>query len=210
MAKAKMKEKGLSQERLGEMLGKTQGAIAHWLNGRREPSIEDIAKIMEILNIRELSLHSDATVQETKPDKIEFVGMLKEGSVPVHGEAVMGVDGEFDMQENLAGYLQIFSPDPRAFSVRVKGDSMFPRITSGEFVVVEPGSAVCAGDDVFVRTTAGRNMIKRLGYHREGSYQLLSVNQQHPPLTIDEKDIDIIYFVAAIVKSSRYVETIPD
>ncbi|MGL9736392.1 MAG: helix-turn-helix domain-containing protein [Symbiopectobacterium sp.] len=47
MAKAKMKEKGLSQERLWEMLGKTQGAIAHWLNGRRELSIEDIAKIMD-------------------------------------------------------------------------------------------------------------------------------------------------------------------
>lgn len=205
LAKSKMKEKGLSQEKLGELLGKTQGAIAHWLNGRREPSIDDIANIMKILGISEISLHSDANVQERIKDDIEFAGVIKQGSIPVVGEAVMGIDGEFDMCEKLAGYLQIFSDDPKAFSVKVKGDSMFPRINAGEFVVVEPSSLVIAGDDVFVRTSEGKNMIKRLSYHRDGVYQLLSVNQQYPPLTIDEVDIEFIYFVAAIVKSSRFL-----
>ncbi|MDR5611273.1 S24 family peptidase [Arsenophonus sp.] len=208
MAKTKMKEKGLSQEKLGEILGKTQGAIAHWLNGRREPSIEDIAKIMKVLGISEINLNSDANVKEIKQDKIEFIGVLKEGSVPVVGEAMMGIDGEFDMSENLSGYLQIFSADPRAFSVRVKGDSMFPRINSGEFVVIEPSTSITAGDDVFVRTEQGKNMIKRLGYNREGTYQFLSINQQHPPLTMSEKEIEVVYFVAAIVKSSRYLDLI--
>ncbi|WP_339053943.1 LexA family transcriptional regulator [Arsenophonus endosymbiont of Crataerina pallida] len=208
LAKTKMKEKGLSQEKLGEILGKTQGAIAHWLNGRREPSIEDIAKIMKVLGISEINLNSDANVKEIKQDKIEFIGVLKEGSVPVVGEAMMGIDGEFDMSENLSGYLQIFSADPRAFSVRVKGDSMFPRINSGEFVVIEPSTSITAGDDVFVRTEQGKNMIKRLGYNREGTYQFLSINQQHPPLTMSEKEIEVVYFVAAIVKSSRYLDLI--
>ncbi|MFS1539523.1 MAG: S24 family peptidase [Candidatus Phlomobacter fragariae] len=208
LAKTKMKEKGISQEKLGEILGKTQGAIAHWLNGRREPSIEDIAKIMKIIGIYEINLNSDASVQEVKQDNIEFMEILKEGSVPVVGEAVMGIDGEFDMSENLAGYLQIFSADPKAFSVRVKGDSMFPRINSGEFVVIEPNLSIAAGDDVFVRTEQGKNMIKRLGYHREGTYQFLSINQQHPPLTVDENEIEVLYFVAAIVKSSRYLDLI--
>ncbi|MGM1179030.1 helix-turn-helix domain-containing protein, partial [Serratia marcescens] len=37
----------VTQERLAEHLGKTQGAIGHWLNGRREPGVDDIAKIMK-------------------------------------------------------------------------------------------------------------------------------------------------------------------
>ncbi|WP_149807292.1 helix-turn-helix domain-containing protein, partial [Salmonella enterica] len=38
LAKARMKQIGLTQDKLAEALGKTQGAIGHWLNGRREPS----------------------------------------------------------------------------------------------------------------------------------------------------------------------------
>lgn len=204
-----MKELGISQEKLGEMLGKTQGAIAHWLNGKRDPGIENIASIMRALKIDTISLLPDGSVKNPH-DEIEYAGKLKDGLVPVVGEAVMGADGEFEMQEVSQGWLRIYSADPNAFSVKVKGDSMFPRINSGEFVVIEPRTQVCPGDEVFVRTVEGKNMIKRLGYHRDNTYQFISVNQQHPPLTIDDFAVDKVYFVAAIVKSSRFIDNISD
>ena len=37
LAKSRMKEVRMTQEALAEKLGVTQGAIGHWLNGRREP-----------------------------------------------------------------------------------------------------------------------------------------------------------------------------
>lgn len=64
LARSRMKEAGITQERLAEMLGKTQGAIGHWLTGRREPSIEDIAAIMKILGMNEIRLSSDGTVAD--------------------------------------------------------------------------------------------------------------------------------------------------
>lgn len=204
-----MKELSISQEKLGEMLGVTQGAIAHWLNGKREPGIENIASIMRALKIDTISLLADGSVKSPQ-DEIEYAGKLKDGLVPVVGEAMMGADGEFEMQEVSQGWLKIYSSDPDAFSVKVKGDSMFPRINSGEFVVIEPRTQVCPGDEVFVRTAGGKNMIKRLGYHRDNTYQFISVNQQHPPLTIDDFAVDKIYFVAAIVKSSRFIDNITD
>ncbi|HFZ0245920.1 TPA: S24 family peptidase [Klebsiella aerogenes] len=209
MAKAKMKELGISQEKLGETLGVTQGAIAHWLNGKRDPGIENIASIMRALKIDTISLLPDGSVRSPQ-DELEYAGKLKDGLVPVVGEAMMGADGEFEMQEVSQGWLRIYSSDPNAFSVKVKGDSMFPRINSGEFVVIEPRTQVCPGDEVFVRTAEGKNMIKRLGYHRDNTYQFISVNQQHPPLTIDDFAVDKIYFVAAIVKSSRFIDNIAD
>ncbi|MDU2942399.1 MAG: S24 family peptidase [Citrobacter sp.] len=209
VAKAKMKELGVSQEKLGEMLGLTQGGVAHWLNGKRDPGIENIARIMRALNIDEISLLPDGSVK-TSQDEIEYAGRPKDGLVPVVGEAMMGADGEFEMQEVSQGWLRIYSSDPDAFSVKVKGDSMFPRINSGEFVVIEPRTQVCPGDEVFVRTADGKNMIKRLGYHRDNTYQFISVNQQHPPLTMDDFSVDKIYFVAAIVKSSRFIDNITD
>lgn len=204
-----MKKLGISQEKLGEMLGLTQGGVAHWLNGKRDPGIENIARIMRALNIDVISLLPDGSVK-TPQDEIEYAGRPKDGLVPVVGEAMMGADGEFEMQEASQGWLRIYSSDPDAFSVKVKGDSMFPRINSGEFVVIEPRTQVCPGDEVFVRTSDGKNMIKRLGYHRDNTYQFISVNQQHPPLTVDDVDVDKIYFVAAIVKSSRFIDNITD
>lgn len=209
MAKARMKELGISQEKLGEEIGKTQGAVAHWLNGRREPGLDDIASIMRVLHIDKVNLLSDGSVT-TPTDSFEYVGKPKDGLIPVVGEAIMGMDGEFEMCEELAGWLRIYSSDPNAFSLRVKGDNMFPRINSGEFVVVEPKTSICPGDEVFIRTKDGRNMIKRLGYHREGTYQFISVNQQHQPLTIEDIKVAKVYFVAAIVKSSRYIDSASD
>ncbi|MBF1995621.1 helix-turn-helix transcriptional regulator [Serratia symbiotica] len=209
LAKARMKELGISQEKLGELIGKTQGAVAHWLNGRREPGLDDITSIMRVLKIDKVDLLADGSVTSSS-ESFEYVGKPRDGLIPVVGEALMGTDGEFEMCEELAGWLRIYSSDPDAFSLRVKGDSMFPRINSGEYVVVEPKTHVHPGDEVFIRTSQGKNMIKRLGYHREEVYQFISVNQQHPPLTLDNTEVDKVYFVAAIVKSSRYIDSTSD
>ncbi|EBP0013166.1 helix-turn-helix domain-containing protein [Salmonella enterica] len=208
LVKARMKEAGVTQEKLGEMIGKTQGAVAHWLNGRREPALQDIANMMKALGIDELKLTSDGTINSKVPaDTLEFAGQPKNGYIPVRGEAWMGSDGEFDMVEIEDGWIQMYSGDPDAFALRVKGDSMFPRINAGEYVVVEPNATVSPGLDVFVRTFSGKNLIKRLGYDRNGTYQLLSVNQAHPPLTIEHGLVSHIYAVAAIVTSARYLDT---
>ncbi|MGR0260206.1 helix-turn-helix transcriptional regulator, partial [Klebsiella pneumoniae] len=45
LAKTRMKEVGMTQEQLAEALGITQGGLGHWLNARREPNLEVIAKI---------------------------------------------------------------------------------------------------------------------------------------------------------------------
>lgn len=204
-----MKELGISQEKLGELIGRTQGAVAHWLNARREPGLEDIAAIMRVLKIDKIDLLANGDIVADQ-GSVDVIGRPRDGLVPVKGEAVMGTDGEFETCEELAGWLRIYSSDPDAFSLRVKGDSMFPRINSGEFVVVEPRTQINPGDEVFIRTKQGNNMIKRLGYHRDGVYQFISVNQQHPPLTLDSVQVDKVFFVAAIVKSSRYIDNMSD
>ena len=64
------------------------------------------------------------------------------------------------MIEALEGWVQIYSDDKDAYALKVKGDSMWPRIQSGEYVVVEPNTVVRSGDEVFVRTVEGKNMVK--------------------------------------------------
>lgn len=207
LAKAKMTELNISQERLGEMVGKTQGAIGHWLNGRREPSVEDIAAIMKALHMDAMTLTSDGQAFIPSPgDEMEYAGKIRHGLVPVRGEAILGTDGMVDMVEDHSGWLKIYSDDPDAYGLKVKGDSMWPRIKSGEYVLIEPNSPVAAGDEVFVRTHEGHNMIKMIGFKRDGVYQFVSINQDHRPFTIEASDVDHVRFVAGILKASRYID----
>jgi transcriptional regulator with XRE-family HTH domain len=43
--KAHMKVEGISQEKVGEHFDVTQGAVAHWLSGRREINLSDFFKL---------------------------------------------------------------------------------------------------------------------------------------------------------------------
>ncbi|HHN8367608.1 TPA: S24 family peptidase [Morganella morganii] len=144
--------------------------------------------------------------EELQPDEIEFVGFIPNGMVKVVGEAFLGIDGAVDMIEALEGWIQIYSDDKDVYALKVKGDSMWPRIQSGEYVVVEPNTVVRSGDEVFVRTVEGKNMVKILNKTRDGSYQFTSVNNTHPPITVDPREVEKMHYVAAIVKPTKFID----
>ena len=139
-------------------------------------------------------------------DHLEFAGNVRAGFVPVIGEAVLGVDGSVDMIEFRSGWLSIYSGDNDAYGLKVKGDSMWPRIQSGEYVVIEPNTPVHPGDEVFLRTKDGHNMIKIMNKTRDGDYQFSSINSDHRPITLPVEEVDKMHFVSAIVKHTRYVD----
>ncbi|WP_272571036.1 S24 family peptidase [Providencia sp. PROV267] len=143
---------------------------------------------------------------ETQLDEIEYIGTVPSGMVQVRGEAFLGVDGAVDMIEAHNGWLKIYSDDKDAYGLKVKGDSMWPRIQSGEFVVVEPNTTVRSGDEVFVRTVEGHNMIKVFSKTRDGDYQFSSINNSHKPITLSPDQVDTMHYVSAIVKPIKYID----
>lgn len=143
---------------------------------------------------------------ETQLDEIEYIGTVPSGMVQVRGDAFLGADGAVDMIEAHNGWLKIYSDDVDAYGLKVKGDSMWPRINSGEYVVVEPNTTVKAGDEVFVRTIEGHNMIKIFNKTRDGAYQFTSVNNTHKPITLEPSQVDTMHYVAAIVKPTKYID----
>lgn len=75
LAKIRMREMDIGQEKLAEHLGITKGAVSHWLNARREPSLEDIAKIMRYLGLKEFVVNHDGTISPT--GSISNIGEIK-------------------------------------------------------------------------------------------------------------------------------------
>ncbi len=163
LARSRMKEVGITQERLAEMLGKTQGAIGHWLNGRREPSIEDIAAIMKILGMNEIRLSSDGTVAEpsagTNVTSIEpyYPGR----KYPVLSKVQAGAWGEACEPYSVKDIDLWLESDAHtqgdAFWLEVEGESMTApaglSIPDGTFVLFDTGREPMNGNLVIAKMT---------------------------------------------------------
>lgn len=223
----------MSQQELAFACGwESQSRIGNYERGTRQPNLQDLKKLSDALRVpfaelvagHESLIPQKLTHQDSSPntrdqapskglekgkDSPSKVGRAKEGRVPVVGNAQLGNEGFFEALDfppgHGDGYLNIHSDDPDAYGLKVTGDSMLPRIKNGEFVLIEPNKSFFSGDEVMVRTAAGRTMIKEFIYLRDGMYRLDSVNAEHSPIHIAESDVMEIHLVGGILKSSRFL-----
>lgn len=172
LAKARMKQIGLTQDKLAEALGKTQGAIGHWLNGRREPSIEDIAAIMKVLGLKELVLNADgsvnypedalANVANPRPHiearRFPLISWVSAGSWT---EAVE----PYQLQEIEVWPETTAAASEKSFWLEVRGDSMTSptglSIPEGMHILVDPS----------IEATSGRLVVAKLDSENEATFK---------------------------------------
>lgn len=190
---------------LAKSLGSDQGLVTNWkrrgaIPGNRLPKVSDLMGITPDEYLRRAGRLTGG--RKRKTDESDFP------SVPVVGTAQLGDDGYWHELDYPVGHGEGFitypTRDKNAYALRVKGDSMRPRIKPGEFVVILPNHSIPPGEEVMVKTKDGRCMIKRLGARRGGLVELLSVNEDHRPITLDEGQIEKLHYVAAIVKDDLY------
>lgn len=197
---------GLTQQQVADDFGITAVSVSDWESDKTRPSGTRFARLARRLGV--------TVDQLLSPDPIDsqasFHVPAAASRIPVVGTAQLGADGFWAELGHPVGsgdgYLDVPSNDVNAYAVRVVGDSMYPRIKSGEFVVCEPNHAYGPGDEVLVVTADGRSMVKEFLYQRDGQVVLHSVNDGHGRLTLAVESVEKIHFVAAIVKSSRWRE----
>lgn len=230
--KSLRKAKGMSQKDLALACGwESQSRIGNYEKDQRQPNLQDLGKIAAALKTSLTQLVKDVEgplphlsgdahgniydirypprLKTSQSEGLTSAGQAKTGSVPVVGTAQLGNEGYFEALDfppgHGDGYLSIHSDDPDAYGLKVTGDSMLPRIKNGEYVLIEPNKNYFSGDEVVVRTTEGRTMIKEFIYLRDGMYRLDSVNAEHPPIHIAAADVIEIHLVGGILKSSRFL-----
>lgn len=129
-----------------------------------------------------------------------------ECKIRIIGDAVLGADGVIDLLRDCSGWLRFYSSDKDAYAIKVSGDTLWPRVNSGEFIVVEPNTETHQGDEVFIRTVDGRCMIKLINHTRDGDFQLISINSQNRPVTMSADCVESYHFISAIVKSHLFID----
>lgn len=202
----------MSQEQLASQCGVSQKTISKIERGDQHGS----TKIAELAAALRVSPHWLGTGRGRREPGSAYPERAPTGAepsmevvgIPVVGTAQAGDDGYWEELQyppgHGDGYIRYSSSDPNAYALRVRGDSMRPRIKPGEFIIIEPNFPIAQGDEVLLTTTDGRSMVKVLGPRRDGMVELQSINEDHRPITLDLTQIRTMHHVAGIVKSSRH------
>lgn len=128
--------------------------------------------------------------------------------IPVIGVARMGNEGYYTDVSTATGHgdghVEVYTKDPNAYALRVRGDSMAPAIKDGWVVVIEPNGSVAPGEYVLVGLVDGRKMVKELLFQRSDAIALVSVNGDKR-ITLDPAEVEMIHPVIAIVPPSKWM-----
>lgn len=167
------KAKGMNQTDLAAAMDISSAGLSNWkARGMPTDQLETAAQALGVSVDYLLGREEDA---------VESAGKARATRrVPVVGTAKMGSDGYFEEFSEVPGagdgHIEIATEDPNAYCLRVRGQSMFPAIRDGWYVVVEPNGTPTEGEYVLIRLRDGRKMVKEFLFRRQQSVEVMSVN----------------------------------
>jgi phage repressor protein C with HTH and peptisase S24 domain len=205
-------ETGIDQTELAAIAGVTKGTVSQWLSlaiksMKHEYAVRIQKKLGYTVDWLVMGEGAKKLAGVEQQDEFAPIRLPETQRIPVKGMAQLGNDGFWAEIEAPVGYGDGYLEFPskeKAYGLRCVGDSMLPRIRDGEFVVVQPEHAIRPGDEVLVKAMDGRVMIKIYLYSRDGRKYFNSVNRDHPEVAIPEEEIELLHYVAAIVKASMF------
>ncbi len=205
-----------NQAALSVAIGRSASQVNQWLSGHR--SITDPSRDLIESKCGLPPGWLDAPPAPTVPARPEVVPTASQTvhsvgmprylrPIPVVGTAKLGEDGYYEELQHPAGHgdgwVDGYSADPNAYALAVKGDSMYPAIRHGSFVVVAPNARCVAGEFVVVSMLDGRKMVKELVIERATEVVIESVNGGQRQ-TLDRSAIEQMHSIAAVVSASHW------
>lgn len=199
---------GGSQANFAKAAGLTEGRVSQLLDPNQSFGERSARNIASELRLGDryfeegFGFAADLQVQSNVEPALE---LKKSRRVPITGSVKGGDDGYLVQDNGTDGWVDYWTGDPRAYALRVRGDSMHPRYRSGEFVVVTPSIEAQPGRDVVVMLKNGKCLLKELGWMRDDEVQLRSINNGYTPMTVMVDEIESICRVAGAVGSDSMV-----
>ena len=170
------KSKGISQKTLAEALGVSQSTVAMWESGKNSPEHGTFLKLCDYL-----SVSGDALV--APPSRKTAV------KVPVLGYVKAGLPGA--ALEEVLDYETVYLTNEAAseyFALKVKGDSMSPRMLDGDVVIVRRCAEFQSGDICVVLVGGDDATVKKV-IKKEQGIILVPLNPNYDPMFFSQSDI---------------------
>ena len=181
--KEAMDYRGLRQADLVEATGLTSQKISMYVNGQHEPKLDSLSRIAKALDVNEGWLMGFGLPMDRDPSLYDGSYALKRETkeIPILGCVCCGA-GMY-AEQSIIGTIKV---DPELgddlFALRIHGDSMSPRITDGDTVIVHKQDDAESGQIVVAIVNGCEGVCKKLVKH-PGGVTLISLNPAYEPIT---------------------------
>lgn len=178
------KERNINQRELSEYLKVAPSTISMYENGQREPNFEVLEVLADFFNV-------DMNYLLGKTDKTTKLIIDKPQGlkIPVLGTVAAGVP--ISAIEDILDYEEVpqsWENQGEFFALKIKGDSMEPRMESGDVVIVKQQPDANSGDTVIVLVNGDDATCKKL-QKTDNGIMLVSTNPKYPPMFYSTEDI---------------------
>ena len=166
--------KHMTQLDLAKLLNVSDKTVSSWETGEKIPRMGNIEKIANCFGLNKTDLIEDTSKSRFK--------------IPVLGKVIAGYPVE--AVENIIDYEEITSKMASLgeyFALQVKGDSMMPRFTEGDVVIVRKQDDVDNGDIAIMLVNGDEATIKKVQKF-EGGIKLIPSNTAYDVITYPNEE----------------------
>ena len=174
-----LSQNGISQTEICQTLGFSMSTFSDWVRARTYPRIDKIELMANYFGIEKSDLVEERTKSQRAGVAINVLGRVAAG-IPIN--AITEIIDTEEISEDLAKTGDFFA-------LKIKGDSMEPRIVDGDVVIVKQQEDAENGDTVIALVNGDDAVCKRLRKYRDG-LELISNNPAYAPMFFDKETIE--------------------
>ena len=176
-----MNKHSVSQTELCNTLGIKMPTFSDWVNAKTYPRIDKIELMANYFGISKADLVEEHTAQSTNSNAvtIKVLGRVAAG-LPI--EAVENIIDTEEISEEL-------SKTGEFFGLQIHGNSMEPKFSEGDVVIVRKQEDAESGDIVIATVNGTDATCKRLRKYRDG-IELISTNPSYEPMFFSAEEIE--------------------
>lgn len=155
---------GVNQNDIAKITGVSQQSVSNWINRKQIPRMGIIERLADYFGI----LKSDLL-----EDKDDVSNGIK---IPILGTVIAGIP--VTAVEDIIGYEEISENMARCgdyFALEIKGDSMEPKMSKGDIVIVKQQNTVENGQIAIVLVNGDEATVKKVRF-RDNGIELIAFN----------------------------------
>ena len=176
------KESGLTQVQFAQKFNISKGTIAMWETGKRTPDADTMIKTADFFGVTMdvlLGLNPNRYEDVSNGIKIPVLGKVQAG-IPV--TAVQDILDYEEITTELAETGEFFA-------LKIRGESMEPRMLDGDIVIVRQQPDVDSGDIAVVLVDGENATVKKIVKQKSG-ISLVAMNPAFEPIYYSNEEIE--------------------
>ena len=192
-------------------LGFSNATSTHWKYGA-SPKGKTLIKIADYFGVSVDRLLGDgsSTVNKKPPEIISNADIISDGKniymIPLFENVSAGFGAYAD--DHITDYIPMYFTNPseanESIFITVRGDSMYPKIENGDYVLIHKQTSVDSGTIAVVLLDEDEALVKRVVYDKDW-IELHSINPMYPPMRFEGADVLRIQVLGAVKKIIKNV-----